>query len=67
MCRRNKCRCTAAYSGLRCQEPRHLPHELSAEFDGATVLNRQKVSRMPLAAGYKFTYTANPTKAAQER
>lgn len=67
MCRRNKCRCTAAYSGMRCQEPRELPHQLNAEFDGATVLNRHAVGRMRHAGGYKFTYTANPTKAAQER
>jgi hypothetical protein len=31
------------------------------------VLNRHTVARMPLASGYKFTYTANPTKVSRDR
>jgi hypothetical protein len=42
MCRKNKCQCTAAYVGMRCQEPRPMPLALHAEFEGNPLLKSRK-------------------------
>jgi nitrate reductase NapE component len=39
--RENKCVCTVAYIGVRCNEARILPGNMQAAFDGSIIFNRQ--------------------------